>query len=81
MMSIRSLAVFNEVPWAVWWLVGTATITAQGLTLPNRHDPARGGDSYPATSGDPYLATSEDLFMATDRERVEPLDRADDLSS
>ena len=64
-MSIRSLADFNGVPWAVWWLVGTATVTAQGRnSWPTRR--ARGGDFYLATSGDLDLATTEDFFTATD---------------
>src|ERR1700730_6676177 len=65
MMSIRSLADFNGVPWAVLWLVGTATVTAQGQNSWSTRR-ARGEDFYLATTGDLDLATTDDFSMATD---------------
>ena len=47
-------------------LVGTATVTTQGLTGLLRHDETKSGDFYLAISGDSQLATSGDFFMATD---------------
>jgi hypothetical protein len=50
----------------VMWLVGTATVTTQGLTGSLRHDETKSGDYYLAKTGDFDLATSGDFFMATD---------------
>jgi hypothetical protein len=47
-------------------LVGTATVTTQGLTGSLRHDETKSGDPYLAKTGDSQLATSGDFFMATD---------------
>jgi len=47
-------------------LVGTATVTTQGLTGSLRHDETKSGDFYLAKTGDSQLATSGDFFMATD---------------
>jgi hypothetical protein len=50
-------------------LVGTATVTTQGLTGPLRHDETKSGDFYLAKTGDSRMATSGDFFMATDTAR------------
>jgi hypothetical protein len=50
----------------VMWLVGTATVTTQGLTGSLRHDETKSGDFYLAKTGDFQMATSGDFFMATD---------------
>ena len=47
-------------------LVGTATVTTQGLTASLRHDETKSGDFHLAKTGDLELATSGDFFMATD---------------
>jgi len=47
-------------------LVGTATVTTQGLTGSLRHDETKSVDFYLAKTGDSDLATSGDFFMATD---------------
>ena len=47
-------------------LVGTATVTTQGLTGLLRHDETKSGDSYLAKTGDSQMATSGDFLMATD---------------
>ena len=61
------LRVLNGSPCVVLGdLVGTATVTTQGLHRRLRHD-AKGGDFYLATNGDLDPATSGDLFMATDK--------------
>ena len=70
-MSIRSLAVFNGDPWVVWWLVGTATVTAQGPRSGSTRR-TRGGDFYLATSGDLHLAISGDFSMAMDTNPSQP---------
>jgi hypothetical protein len=49
----------------VMWLVGTATVTTQGLTTCATRRTKR-GDFYLAKTGDSDLATSGDFFMATD---------------
>ena len=56
-------------------LVGTATVTTQGLTGSLRHDETKSGDFYLAKTGDLELATSGDFFMATDTSL--PLARCD----
>ena len=49
----------------VMWLVGTATVTTQGLT--GSHDTANEEWGLQlAKTGDSDLATSGDFFMATD---------------
>jgi hypothetical protein len=50
----------------VMWLVGTATVTTQGLTGSLRHDETKSGDFYLAKTGDSQMATSGDFLMATD---------------
>jgi len=50
----------------VMWLVGTATVTTQGLTARATRR-TKSGDFYMAKTGDSDLATSGDLFMATDK--------------
>jgi hypothetical protein len=64
-------------------LVGTATVTTQGLTGLARHDETKSGDFYLAKTGDPDLATNGDFSMATDRSQHamhplvgKPLDRS-----
>jgi hypothetical protein len=47
------------------WLVGTATVTTQGLTARATRR-TKSGDFYLAKTGDSELATSGDFFMATD---------------
>ncbi len=49
----------------VMWLVGTATVTTQGLTARATRR-TKSGDFYLAKTGDSDLATSGDFFMATD---------------
>jgi hypothetical protein len=49
----------------VMWLVGTATVTTQGLTARTTRR-TKSGDFYLAKTGDSDLATSGDFFMATD---------------
>ena len=49
----------------VMWLVGTATVTTQGLTASATRR-TKSGDFYLAKTGDSDLATSGDFFMATD---------------
>ena len=52
----------------VMWLVGTATVTTQGLTASTTRR-TKSGDFYLAKTGDSDLATSGDFFMATDNLR------------
>jgi hypothetical protein len=47
------------------WLVGTATVTTQGLTARATRR-TKSGDFYLAKTGDSEVATSGDFFMATD---------------
>jgi hypothetical protein len=49
------------------WLVGTATVTTQGLTARTTRR-TKSGDFYLAKTGDSDLATSGDFFMATDNQ-------------
>jgi len=49
----------------VMWLVGTATVTTQGLKA-HATRRTKSGDFYLAKTGDSDLATSGDFFMATD---------------
>jgi hypothetical protein len=51
------------------WLVGTATVTTQGLTARATRR-TKSGDYYLAKTGDSEMATSEDFFMATDNTGV-----------
>ena len=46
-------------------LVGTATVTTQGLTGLLRHDETKSGDFYLAKPGDLHRATRGEFFMAT----------------